>query len=308
MPANKVACLFADVAARSPAAAPALLMMLLGCALSACGTMQVGERMFIRPDPPVADGAAAPVREQGMPKGVAVPAATVSDKLIALDEGATVRGIELDQPGARVTILYFGGNAFHIDAHARYVLPVLAACHANVLMFDYRGYGRSDGKPTVYSMQQDALRIFDLANAAHPGQVVVHGQSLGSFVAAYVAQQRPVAGLVLESTSTNVRDWANANVPWYAKPFLTIEIGPTLRDIDNIHALSGYQGPALVMVGAHDAITPPKYAQQVYAGLPGMHKRLVVNPAAGHNDVLEDAATDAAYCAFIGSVGGVAAR
>ncbi len=55
-------------------------------------------------------------------------------------------------------------------------------------------------------------------NVLHPDKpgAAPHGQSLGSFVAAYVAQQRPAArGLILESTTTNVREWSNAMLPWY---------------------------------------------------------------------------------------------
>jgi pimeloyl-ACP methyl ester carboxylesterase len=77
-------------------------------------------------------------------------------------------------------------------------------------MFDYRGSGRSSGVPTIAALKADALQVFDQVNARYPGRVVLHGQSLGSFVAAYVAQQRPAArGMVLESTTTNVRDWGN---------------------------------------------------------------------------------------------------
>jgi pimeloyl-ACP methyl ester carboxylesterase len=103
-------------------------------------------------------------------------------------------------------VLYFGGNMFHLDQHGAALLPVLAACGTNVAVFDYRGYGRSPGKPTVENMQADALALFDAVNARFPGRVIVHGQSLGSFMAAHVAAARPVLATVLESTATSAEE------------------------------------------------------------------------------------------------------
>ncbi|HEX8611019.1 MAG TPA: alpha/beta fold hydrolase [Telluria sp.] len=175
------------------------LVLLLAFGLSGCGTMHIQEKSFIRPDakdrPPVARVDAAAL----------LPAYTVTEETIVTPDGATLRGLYLARPGAATTLLYYGGNAFHLDPHARQVLPLLAACGGNVAMFDYRGYGRSSGVPTVATMAADALRMFDHVDARHPGKVVVHGQSLGSFMAAWVASQRPAArGMVLEATATDV--------------------------------------------------------------------------------------------------------
>ncbi len=173
-------------------------------ALTGCTTIQLGERNFIQADRPDRPAPAQPINVQTL--RAMLPAASLHDERITTADGATLRGITVRQPGALATVLYFGGNAFHIDQHAGELLPALAACHVNVTIFDYRGYGRSSGVPAIANMKDDALQIFDHVNADHPGTVLVHGQSLGSFVAAYVAQQRPARALVLESTTTNVRD------------------------------------------------------------------------------------------------------
>lgn len=270
------------------------LVFLAGCAV------QIGERNVIRPDRPgdpkpeaVLDEATAPAWRLSP---VTLP---VSDGELG---GVAARRAAGTEAGA-TTVLYFGGNAFHLDQHGGRVLDAVAPCGVDVVMMDYRGYGRSTGVPTIAAMQADALQTFDFVNARHPGRVVLHGQSLGSFIAAYVARQRPAArGLVLESTTTNARDWGNAMLPWYVWPFVRLELSEPLKGIDNVEAVSGYAGPALVLEGADDKVTPPRLATKVYEALPSPSKRMLVVPGAGHNDVLSNPATLPAYCAFIRQV------
>ncbi len=267
------------------------LLVLLS--LTGCGTLQIGERNFIHPDAP---GAAAPAR---LDANSLLPNATVTDLQLASSDGAILRGVQWHQAGARLAILYFGGNGFHLDRHASEIVPLLAACGTDVVVFDYRGYGRSNGIPSVANMSADAVRVYDQISASHPGGVIVHGQSLGSFLAAHVAQQRPGArALVLEATTSNVPDWVEANMPWYAKPFLTVELEPSLRAIDNIATLSGYPGATLVLAGERDTVTPLRYGRKVFDALPGSVKTWHVAAGADHNGILASGSVAQVYCRF----------
>lgn len=272
----------------------ALALTLSGCAVT------IGERNVIHPDRPgdakppgVLDASAAPGWRL-MPLTLPVPDGELGGVAASRASGGDAEAL---------AVLYFGGNTFHLDRHGGAVLDAVAPCGADVVMVDYRGYGRSSGVPTIAAMRADALQAFDFVNAKHPGRVVVHGQSLGSFIAAYVAQQRPAArGLILEATTTNARDWGNAMLPWYAWPFVRIELSGPLSAIDNVAAVSGYGGPALVLEGADDKVTPPRLAIKVFEAMPSRSKRLLVVPGAGHNDVLSNPVTQPAYCAFIRQV------
>ena len=270
------------------------LVLSTGCAV------QIGERNVIRPDRP-----GDPKREDVL-DAAAAPAWRLSPVTLPVPDGelgGVAASIASGTERSATTVLYFGGNAFHLDQHGRRVLDAVAPCGVDVVLVDYRGYGRSTGVPTIAAMQADALRTFDFVNARHPGRVVLHGQSLGSFIAAYVARQRPAArGLVLESTTTNARDWGNAMLPWYVWPFVRLELSEPLRGIDNVQAVAEYAGPALVLEGADDKVTPPRLATKVYEALPSPSKRMLVVPGAGHNDVLSNPVTQAAYCAFIRQV------
>lgn len=274
------------------------LLITLIVFISGCTTL-IDERNFIRPDRLSGFQSDTSFDARALPTS-----AVVKQVSVAIDKDVELRGLSVQQASAAATVLYFGGNMFHIDAHGSAVLPAMADCGVNLAVFDYRGYGRSQGEPTVANMQSDALRIFDFVNAQAPGKVIVHGQSLGSFVAAYVAQQRPVLGMVLESTATNPADWADANIPWYVLPFMKLQISPSLGAIDNSVAVSKFSGASLVMVGAQDKITPPRLGQRVFDAIPSASKQMLIIAGVGHNGVLKHPASKPAYCKFIQQLAG----
>lgn len=270
------------------------LSFLAASLISGCGTIRIEERNFLRPDAPDRPKAHA------LDAAVLLPAATVSEETLETPDGAVLRGITLRQAGATTALLYFGGNTFHLDEHGKGLLAHLAACGTNVALFDYRGYGRSSGVPTVATMQADALRIYDHVSARHPGGVVVHGMSLGSFMAGYVAQQRPGArALVLEATASTVQDWIDANVPWYARLFMTVSVDPSLRGIDNVQLVGGYRGTSLVLAGEKDKVTPPALGRRVFEALPGERKQWFLADGADHNGILRQPAVRPVYCGVV---------
>ncbi len=112
---------------------------------------------------------------------------------------------------------------------------------------------------------------------------------------------RPAArALVLESTTSTVQDWTDANVPWYVRMVSKVEVEPALRQLDNVRAVRGYPGAALLMVGERDTITPPQLARKVFEALPSPSKKWVIAQGAGHNDVLKsDSPAMRAYCSFV---------
>lgn len=263
----------------------ALLLLL---ALAGCKTVEIKESMIIRPD---ALTKAKPLPEQAFEHGTLLE--------VARPDGAVLRGVLVARDGVERTLLYFGGNAFHLDESGKHVLAAFEGCKVNVAIFDYRGYGRSSGMPTVANMKDDGLAIYDVLAARFPGNVAVQGQSLGSFVAARVAQERPVRAVVLETTATTALDWANSSLPWYFKPFITFKVDEALGAVDNVRVAGGIKSPLLVLAGGQDTTTPPAMSQRVFDASPAERKRLVILPEAGHNNVLSNPSTAAALCPFI---------
>lgn len=272
-----------------------IFILIAALAQCACGTMQIGERSFIRPD---SKEQAADTR---LDAALLVPQAKVVEEEVRTPDGAVLRGLTLRRPGATRALLYFGGNAFHLDRQGRQLLPQLAACGIDVAVFDYRGYGRSSGTPTAATMAADAVRLFDHVSASYPGGVIVHGHSLGSFMAVQVAHDRPGArGVVLEATSTTVQDWVDANVPWYMRLFLKVEVAESLRGIDNVAMAARYAGAALVLAGGQDNVTPASHGRKVFAAFPGAANAFYLAPKAGHDGILGEDGVSALYCDFLG--------
>ncbi|MFZ6872005.1 alpha/beta hydrolase [Undibacterium sp. Di27W] len=272
---------------------PACLVL----SLSACMTMQIGERNFIHPD------SKSGYKQQEHFDQAALQRVASNTSLqehsITTADGQTLRGVSMLQAGAGVTVLYFGGNMFHLDRHAGQIAAALGQCKLNLFIFDYRGYGRSSGEPSVDTMRSDALQIYDYVRQHSQGKLIVHGQSLGSFMAAHVAQQRQPDGLVMESTANNAYAWASANIPWYARPFVSIELSPALKNIDNVSALAAYTGNSLLVMGDKDKVTPLELGQKVYAAIPQGNKRLFVSAGGGHDGLLERDDVQGAYCSFV---------
>lgn len=265
-----------------------LLAMGLSCAvLNGCADIRVSERQLIRPDGP------------DTPAGKRFAGAGATELSISGQDGAVLKGMLLEQPNARRTVLYFGGNMFHLDQHLESLMPVLAACGTNVAVFDYRGYGRSTGKPTVENMRADALAIFDAIDKRYPGRVIVHGQSLGSFMAAYVAQARPVLATVLETTATNATELVESQIPWYARPFVSINVEASLRQVDNRTAAARFRSATLVIAAGKDSTTPAWLGKKVFDAIPRKDKQFLLVKEAGHNDALRAMDAGAAYCRFV---------
>jgi uncharacterized protein len=270
----------------------ALLFVALAL-LAGCKTITLEERHLIHPD---ARSGKAPKQRLALPG--------VEELALARPDGAVLQGVLLAQPGAKRTVLYFGGNLFHLDDAGGRVAATFARCGVNLAMVDYRGYGRSSGTPTMQNMGDDALAAFDYLNQRYPGAVAVHGMSLGSFVAAHVARQRDVAALVLEGSTTNARDVINASIPWYYKPFIRMRLAPSLQAIDNTEAAAQVRAPTLMLTGELDTATPPALAMKVFDALAAPRKQFVLAPGAGHEDVLSQPGTAAALCTFLGAEGG----
>jgi hypothetical protein len=179
-------------------------------------------------------------------------------------------------------VLHCHGNAGNVAdrvPHAR----LLAAAGFDVLLFDYRGYGRSRGRPGERETYADAGAARDalLARAGvDPARVLYLGESLGAAIALNLAIAHPPAGLILQSPFTSVRDIARFHYPYVPRP-LVPDAYPSLR------LISGLRAPLLILHGTRDTVVPFMHGEALFHAAPEP-KRLEVFPDAGHNDMLGD--------------------
>jgi len=224
-------------------------------------------------------------------RGDAVQAGTFEAWTIApleatASDGAVLRGALFRRPGARATVLYFGGNGFVLARHYQHVLRIYRDLPVDVVAFDHRGYGASDGTASLDALMADAGALHRFADAMPgraSGPLVVHGHSLGSFIAGGLAAHATLDGLVLESSATTAEDWVQGFVDhsiWLRKA----TVAPSLQGKGNMAAMAGLDEPLLLVVGAKDTTTRPEMSRALFdhALVPGDRKELLVVDGAGH--------------------------
>ncbi|HEX8386510.1 MAG TPA: alpha/beta fold hydrolase [Rubricoccaceae bacterium] len=271
-------------------------------AASGCATVNVTEQGMLH-----AQSAVSPRSAVASVVAAALPGVTYEEQTVIAADGTALFGALLRRPGADLTVVYFGGNEYTVERFGTGQARALLPSGANVLLVDHRGYGWSAGEPTVELLLSDALDVFDhAAGLPGVGAVVVHGQSLGSFLAAHVGANRPAAGVVLESSATTPQEWAEARVPRHYRPFVRVHVDGPLGAVDNRAAVGRITEPLLLLVGAEDATTPAVLSRRLLEAspLPDGEKMLVVVEGAGHNDVTGQPAFADAYRAFLDRVRG----
>jgi fermentation-respiration switch protein FrsA (DUF1100 family) len=186
------------------------------------------------------------------------------------------------QPAA-ATVIYFHGNGGNLS-YCDWVGESLAARGFDVLLFDYRGYGRSEGEPTdergLYTDADAAYDFVTKARGVDARGVVLYGQSLGTAAATDVASRRECGALVLESGLSSAGDMAGAIFPWLPR-FVR---GLTKNKLDSVGKLPRVGCPVFVAHGGRDEIIPVGQGRRLFEAAPEP-KRLQVVEGAGHNDL-----------------------
>lgn len=167
-------------------------------------------------------------------------------------------------PPGRGTVLFCHGNAGNLG-HRLETLQILHRLGMNVLIFDYQGYGESQGRPSETGTLADAGTALQwvLERGERPERIVVMGRSLGGAVAAALAAQcsSPLAGLVLESTFTSIPDMGALLYPWLPVRLLSRYQYDTLKLLP---ALAQKNQPLLVIHSPEDDIVPAELGRTLY--------------------------------------------
>jgi fermentation-respiration switch protein FrsA (DUF1100 family) len=202
----------------------------------------------------------------------------------------------MDDKPAKATILFLHGNAENISTHFRNVAWLPAEGY-NVLALDYRGYGASDGTPSLAGMQLDidaAMRNLLTHKDVDPNRIVIFGQSLGGalaiYYAAHSAYRAHIRAVVIDSSFYDYRQIVRQKLagffltwPFQWLPWLTVN--DDYSPADSIAAVSPL--PLLLIHGDRDEVVPPDHSRQLFE-LAGEPKELLIVPGAGHTQSLND--------------------
>jgi fermentation-respiration switch protein FrsA (DUF1100 family) len=180
--------------------------------------------------------------------------------------------------------LFLHGNAGNITHRAPRIQEIVAA-GSSVLMLDYRGYGKSSGRPSEQGLYRDSEAGFIclLGKGYRAEQIILHGESLGTAVAIDLASRRPCAALILEAPFTSASDVAATVVP---------VLGPLLvRSFNSLPKIRWIRVPKFFVQGDRDEVIPLRLGQQLFAAAQEP-KTFWVIPGARHNDILETAGAE----------------
>jgi len=181
--------------------------------------------------------------------------------------------------GARTVMLCHGnaGNISHRLESAHFLLGL----GVNVLLFDYRGYGESEGTPSEEGVYRDAEAAYRwLRDQKHvePSNIVIFGRSLGGAVAVELAQQVPCAGVIVESSFTSAADFGRKMFP-----FLPIGLLIKYR-FDSVTKIGQLSCPVLVTHSPEDDLIPFKMGKRLYEAAKPPKK--FIELSGGHNERL----------------------
>ncbi|MEC4803840.1 MAG: alpha/beta hydrolase [Jaaginema sp. PMC 1079.18] len=185
------------------------------------------------------------------------------------------------------TLLLLHGNGENISENLDRA-AVFQRLGLQILLIDYRGYGRSEGKfPTEAQVYEDAAIAFEYLVTERqiaPQDIIVYGHSLGGAIAIDLAQNHPhLAGLIVESSFTSMRAMADFLGGIYN--FLPID-WILHQHFNSMAKLPHLSLPILYIHGTQDRVVPYTMSQTLYEATSGLKKLLIV-PQADHNNVAE---------------------
>jgi fermentation-respiration switch protein FrsA (DUF1100 family) len=177
----------------------------------------------------------------------------------------------------RLATLHLHGNGGNIT-HRGLSAQTIVSAGSSVLLLDYRGYGKSEGKPSEQGLYLDAESAYDwvVANGYTPKQIVIHGESLGTAVATYLATNRRSAGVILEAPFTSAKAVAGRVVPFIGPLF--VQGYDSMKRIKDIHV------PLLIIHGDRDEVIAYEFGQELFRAA-NEPKSFWTIAGATHNDL-----------------------
>lgn len=195
-------------------------------------------------------------------------------------DGTTLHAWHLTHPDPQVRLLYCHGNAGNLSDRVWTVKMLRDELQAEVFIFDYRGYGRSEGSPNGKGVLLDgraAIETFAERAGVDPKEIIPLGRSLGGAVAVDVAVHFSTKAVVLESTFSSMVDVAEFHYPFIPVRWL---MRTRLNSVDKIR---DYYGRLLQSHGDVDEVVPIQFGQRLFDAAPGP-KKFITTVGCTHND------------------------
>jgi hypothetical protein len=203
----------------------------------------------------------------------------IEEVFLKTEDDITINGLCYTGDRKEV-ILYFHGNAGDLSGW-QFVAEDFTALGYNVMIIDYRGYGKSSGTISEKGFYADALAAYDfltINKKISPDHIIAYGRSIGTGVAVELACKKKVKGLVLESAYTSLPALANEKLPFFF-PSLYLKFR-----FDNMSKINQVKCPVILLHGGLDTLIPLSHSQRLLKTFTGK-KKMVLFPQGAHNDL-----------------------
>ena len=186
------------------------------------------------------------------------------DVYLVTDDNIRIHGWYVPHPDAKATLLFFHGNAGNLS-HRLESISIFHDIGLSVFIIDYRGYGRSGGRPSEHGTYRDATAAWNYLvdeRRLRPDEIIVFGRSLGGAVAAWSAAKVRPAAVILESTFTSVKDLGKHYYPYLPVSWIVRIHYP----VDEY--VTSFECPALVIHSHQDDVVPVWLGQRLFEHVP----------------------------------------
>ena len=227
-----------------------------------------------------------PVPSVASPEAWEISQAAQTDVTFEAEDGTTLHGWYFAHDQPRFAILYCHGNGEDISHNGAYMTYLRDKLEASIFVFDYRGYGKSEGSPHEAGIILDGLaaqRWLAEKLQLETNQIVLMGRSLGGGVAVAAAEQQGARALVLQNTFANLSEVAAGKFPWLPVRWMMSNRYPSDERI------ADYAGPLLQIHGTADQVVPYAQGQKLFAAATSSQpKQWIENTDGSHNAQMPD--------------------
>jgi fermentation-respiration switch protein FrsA (DUF1100 family) len=196
-------------------------------------------------------------------------------------DGTKLHGWYVPNPEAQRLVVYSHGNGEHVADQASVIVRLQTHLQATVFVYDYRGYGRSRGKPAEKGCVADCMaaqRWLAEREGVNTEDITLVGRSLGGGVSVAAAAEQGARALVVEATFSRMTDAAAHQYPW-------LPVRLVMRNrYNSIRRIQKFEGPTFQSHGTDDEVVPLWMAKKLFEASPSPMKQFYEINFARHND------------------------
>lgn len=206
--------------------------------------------------------------------------AEFEELFLTAEDGAVLNGLHFKAKNPKGVILYNHGNAGELDSWGQWGELLANRYSYDVVIWDYRGYGKSTGKRRQQPMLDDGLLFYSYCqNLFNEDLITVYGRSLGGFFATHVARQTQPRQLILESTPLSILEVASETYPFLPAKWL---LKFRFQNMENITQISE---PTYLIHGTDDDLIPFEHGKRLFELSKANKKQFFSIEGGNHNDL-----------------------